>query len=227
MFILRWSASLLTVISLSGGLAQLAAQQPPPTGLTLATDPGMAVLPPRGLDRIEAELELARSELHTAEAEKAAAGERRSRRQGEAEVKKHEISTLEARTKLAEKMKDESGKASVTAEKKVGEREKVLLEREADLHKTEVEVADKRRALAEASQEALGTELEVARRRQERSRVTVAGPEASQLDQVIRELEGKALEAQRHRAQARADLADKEKQLVDRRIEIFQAQAAR
>jgi hypothetical protein len=72
----------------------------------------------------------------------------------------------------------------------------------------EAELADKRGALADASQSALETERALARRRAERSRVTVAGPQVSRLDQVIREVEEKVLEAQRDRAQATADAAE-------------------
>ena len=215
------STSLVMVAAVAGGVARIAAQQP------TMIDPGMAALPPREVDRIEAELGLARADLRAAEAEKTAADERRSRTQGEVEVKKREISTLDARMKLADKTKNESEKASLAAEKRVGEREKALLERRADLHKTEAESADKRRALADASRRALETELKLARRRGERSRVTVVGPQMSHLDQVIRELEGKVLEAQRDRAQATAEVAEKEEQLVERRIAIFRAQAAK
>src|SRR5205823_2386446 len=156
---------------------------PPPPSI----DAGMTLVPARGTDRIEAGLELAKNDARDADADKAAALDHRSRAKAELEVKKREISTVDARIKLADKEKNESGKAALGAEKKVAEREKELLERREDLAKAEVDVADKRAAFARASQTALESELELARRRDERSRLA-PGPEATHLDQVILEL---------------------------------------
>jgi hypothetical protein len=231
------STSLITVAALSSGVSRLAAQQPtprppaqsavaPPAVAPQGTDAGVSLVPPRGTERIEADLELAKNDARYTDADKAAALDRRSRAQAETEVKKREISTIDARMKLADKEKNESQKASLAAEKNVAEREKDLLERRADLAKSEVEVADKRAAFARASRTALESELDLARRRGERSRLTTPGPEATHLDQMILELARKVLEGQRDRAQAEADLADKEKQLSERRLAVFRAQTA-
>ena len=70
-------------------------------------------------------------------------------------------------------------------------------------------------------------ELELARRRDERSGLTASSPEVTHLDQVILELERKVFEATQHdKAQAAAELADKEKQLTDRGIAVLQAPTA-
>jgi hypothetical protein len=190
-------------------------------------DAGTTLVPPRGADRIEAELQSAKRNARLADADKRAALDRKSRAEAQTEVKKHEISTIEAKMKLAGKEKNEAQKASLASEKTVAERDKERLERLADLVSSEVEVADKRAEFARAGQKALEAELELARQRDARSRLTTPGPEAAKLDQVIVELAGKVLEAQRDRADAEAGLVDKEKQLAERRIAVFRAETAR
>jgi chromosome segregation ATPase len=224
----RLSLSLITVAAFSSGVSRLAAQQPavPPPATTPRPvfDPGAALVPPRGIDRIEADLELVKNDARFRDADKAAATDHRARAEAETEVKKHEISTIEARMKLADKEKNQAEKSSLAAQKKVAEQERQLLERRAELAKTEIDVADKRAEFARASRTALESELELARQRDARSRLAAADSQAAHLDAVILELSRKVLEAQRDRADVEANVAGKEKQLSERRLAVLQAQ---
>jgi hypothetical protein len=226
------SRSFVTLVVLSSSVTLLAAQEPAVPATPVAPrrpvmDAGTTLVPPRSVDRIQAELDLAKRNARLADGDEAAALERKSRAEAQTEVKKHEISTIEAKMKLADKEKNEAQKASLTSEKTVAERDKERLERLADLVSAEVEVADKRAAFARAGQKALEAELELARQRDARSRLTTPGPEATKLDQTILDLASKVLEAQRDRADAEADLVGKEKQLAERRIAVFRAETAR
>jgi hypothetical protein len=225
------SSSFVTLVALSSSVMRLVAQEPavpaPVAPRHPVMDAGTTLVPPRSADGIQAEIDLAKRNARLADADKTAALDRKSKAEAQTEVKKHEISTIEARMKLADKEKNEAQKASLASEKTVAERDKERLERLADLVSAEVEVADKRAAFSRAGQKALEAELELARRRDARSRLTTPGPEATKLDQAILELASKVLEAQRDRADAEAGLVDREKQLAERRIAVFRAETAR
>jgi hypothetical protein len=143
------------------------------------------------------------------------------------EVKKQEISTIDARIKLADKSKQETDKITLTAEKKVNERQKTFLERREALHAAEIEEAKASKKLADQSTKALELELQLAQRRQARARAPAGDPTALlSMDQVIRDLEKKTLEAQRDVAQAEKDHAGKHEDIAKRRLELYQAQIA-
>ena len=72
------------------------------------------------------------------------------------EVKKQEISTLDAQRKLAEKSKQEAEVATFEAEKKDAERHKQFLEQRVSLHQAEKDAAKARKNLAEAAAEGTG-----------------------------------------------------------------------
>lgn len=219
------------LLALSSSVVRLGAQEPAvPTPVAPprpVLDAATNLVPPRSPDGIEAEVDLAKRNARFADAEKAGALDRKSKAEAETEVKEHEISTIEARMKLADKEKNEAKKTSLASEKTVAERDRQLLARLAELAKSEVDVADKRAAFARAGQKALEAELELNRQREARTRLTTPGPETTKLDQVILDLAGKVLEAQRDRSAAEGSLVDKEKQLAERRIAVFKAEAAR
>ena len=143
------------------------------------------------------------------------------------EVKKQEISTLDAQRKLAEKSKQEAEVAAFEAEKKDAERHKQFLERRVSLHQAEKDAAKARKSLAEATQKALELELQLANRRGERDRT--AGTDAAvamRHENVIRELERKVLEALRTAAEREKQVADKHQDIAKRRLELYQAELA-
>jgi hypothetical protein len=142
-------------------------------------------------------------------------------------VKKQEISTIDARIKLADKQKAETDKITFTAEKKVAERQKEFLERREALHDAEIDQAKAAKQRASAEQKALELELQLAGRRADRARVGPSDPTlALQHDAVIRELERKTLEAQRQQAEAAKDVASRDQDIAKRRLDLYQAQMA-
>jgi hypothetical protein len=183
------------------------------------------VIPARSPERIRTELEAARAAEREADARIIEASTRRSETKSMVEVKKQEGSTVNARIKLADKQKQEGEKASLEAEKKVTERQKQFLERREALHGAELDQAKAAKRLAQTSQQALDMELQLAGRRADRAQV--AGTDATatlRLDEVIRELERKTLEAQRQRAEAAKDVASRDQDIAKRRLDLYQAQ---
>ena len=185
------------------------------------------VIPTRSPDRIQRQLEIAKANAREADVNIAASTEAKTRTKGMVEVKKQEISTIDARIKLADKSKQETDKITLQAEKKVNERQKEFLERRGALHSTEVDEAKAAKKLAEATTKALELEQQLAQRRASRVQGPTADPTTVlKQDEVIRELERKTLEAQQQQAQAQKDLAAKDEDIAKRRLELYQAQAA-
>lgn len=185
------------------------------------------VLPARSVSRIRADLDDARSDEREAEAERTRHNDERERTKAMVEVKKREISTIDARRKLAEKSKQEAEKVTLQAEKKDAERYKAFLERRAQLHEAEADRSEAAKSLAQATRRMLELELQLTARREERARTAGLDPFATRRhDAVIAELETRVLDADRKRAEAQKRLADKDVNLVRRRTELHRAQSA-
>ena len=199
-----------------------------PAAPTVASALGFIdVLPARSPVRIQALLESAKAAERDADADLIQATDHKASTKGVTEVKKREISTIDARIKVADKSKQDAEKVSLEAEKKGLERQKDFLERRGALHSSEIDAAKAAKKLARVSQSGLELELQLADRRAERAKVAGRDPVATlSHDDVIRELERKTLEAQQSRAQAAKDLAARDEDLAKRRLELYTAQTA-
>ena len=208
--------------------AAAAVSTSPTAGRSVAEALGFIdVIPARSVERIRTELQSAKAEEREADARISETNSQRERTKAMIEVKKRELSTVEARIKLADKQKAEADKTTLTAEKKIGERQKQFLERRAALHGAELDQAKAAKRRADVSQKALELELQLAGRRSDRARVATTDPTlALQQDEVIRELERKTLEAQREQAEAAKDVAARDQDIAKRRLDLYQAQMA-
>jgi hypothetical protein len=183
------------------------------------------ILSPRSSDRILRAIEQAKVEQREADAEFKEQEALETQVKAMVEVKKQEVSTLDAQRKLAAKNKREAEVATFEAEKKDAERHKQFLERRVMLHEAEQDAARARMNLAESTQKALELELQLASRRIGRDATTDPGT-TMRHESVIRELERKVLEAQRVQAEREKQVADKHQDIAKRRLELYQAQAA-
>jgi hypothetical protein len=207
--------------------AGVAAPAPGTRAAALSSLGFVEILTPRAPQRIQQEIEEAKLEQREAEAE---FNERRGLEEqvkAMVEVKKQEISTLDAQRKLAERSKQEAEAASFEAEKKDAERHKQFLEKRVSLHQAEKDAAKAKGSLAQAAQKALELELQLSNRRAERDRTAGADAAASlRHENVVRELERRVLEAQRVQAEREKQLADRHQDIAKRRLELYQAQIA-
>lgn len=205
-----------------------AAAASPTAGRTVAEALGFIdVIPARSAERIQNELAAAKADETEADARIAEMSSQRAQTKAMTEVKKQEISTIDARLKLADKQKSEADKTTFTAEKKVAERQKQFLERREALNGAELDQAKAAKRKAEAEQKALEMELQLAGRRNDRARVAGTDPTLTlKNDEVIRELERKTLEAQRQQAEAAKDVAARDQDIAKRRLDLYQAQMA-
>jgi hypothetical protein len=185
----------------------------------------LELVPSRSMERIQRELDEAKLDKKDAEADLAARQQQEAEVKAMVDVKKQEVSSIDARKKLAEKSKQEVEKTSLEAEKKDAERFKQFLEKRVELHRAEKESAKAEIARADATASALELELELGRRRGERSSLTDPAA-ALRSDNVVHELERKLLEARRTAADKGKDAADKQVDISKRRLDLYQAQAA-
>jgi hypothetical protein len=140
------------------------------------------------------------------------------------ESKKVEIVRIKERVNVAKKENREADRVGLEAERKAAEREIDLLEVREQLRQAETELEVKRIELASLTQKALQLELQLATRRAGRSRTPVGGAGGASLDRVIGELEKQTLEAQRAQAASTADVSDGEITVIDRRLDLLDAQ---
>ncbi len=209
------------------------AAAPAPAGITpssraaaLSSLGFVEILSPRSVERIQRQIDEAKSDQREAETEYAEQQGLEGQVKAMVEVKKQEVSTLDAQRKLAEKSKQEAEVASFEAEKKDAERHKQFLEKRVALHQSEKDAAKAKKNLAEASQKALELELQLANRRADRDRAASDPAATMRHENVIRELERKVLEAQRVEAEREKQVADKHQDIAKRRLELYQAQSA-
>jgi hypothetical protein len=207
------------------GPAAVAAPAPGSRAAALSSLGFVEILTPRPTDRIQREIDEAKLDQREAETEITDRQGLEDQVKAMVEVKKQEVSTLDAQRKLAEKSKQEGEVASFEAEKKDAERHKQFLEKRVSLHQAEKETAKARKALAQSAQKALELELQLANRRGERDRAATSDAAvALRHENVIRELERKVLEAQRAQAEREKQVADKHQDIAKRRLELYQAQ---
>ena len=207
--------------------AAVAMPAAPSRAAVLSTLGFVEILRPRPADRIQRAIEEAKGDLREAEAEYSEQQELESQVKAMVEVKKQEVSTLDAQRKLAEKSKQEAEVATFEAEKKDAERHKQFLERRVSLHQAEKDAAKARKNLAESTRKALELELQLSNRRADRDRTAPSDHAAAMRNEnVVRDLERKVLEAQRVEAEREKQVADKHQDIAKRRLELYQAQVA-
>ena len=140
------------------------------------------------------------------------------------ESKKVEIGRLKERTNAAKKENRDADRLGLEAERKAAEREIELLKGREELRRAEIEFEITRANLASLTAKALQLELQLAIRRAGRLRTPVGGAGGASLDRVIGELEKQTLEAQREQAESTIDVANREMTVIDRRLELLEAQ---
>lgn len=207
--------------------AAVAAPAAPGRASALSSLGFVEILTPRSTDRIQRAIEAAKLDQREADAEYNEQEGLEGQVKAMVEVKKQEVSTLDAQRKLAEKSKQEAEVATFEAEKKDAERHKQFLEKRVSLHQAEKDAAKARKNLAESTEKALELELQLANRRADRDRTSATDAAATmRSENVIRDLERKVLEAQRLEAEREKQVADKHQGIAKRRLELYQAQVA-
>jgi hypothetical protein len=214
------SRSLLLVLVLWIAPMGLMAQSTRPSGF----DSFVMLVAPRDTNSIKRSLRAATEAGTLAESRRKQAETMRLGARARIEAKKVEIVRIKERVNVARKENREADRVGLEAERKAAEREIDLLKVREELRQSETELETKRAELAGLSQKTLQLELQLATRRVGRSRAPGGGAGGASLDRVIGELEKQTLEAQRAQAGSSADVSDQEIRVIDRRLNLLDAQ---
>jgi hypothetical protein len=215
------SGTLLVLVGLLAEPRAVAAQTAINSG---GFDSFIMLVPPRDSNAIKKQLRASIEAGGTAETRRQQAETMRLGARGRIEAKKVEIDRIKERINLARKENREADRLGLEAERKAAELEIRLMERREELRRAEIDLEIKRSELAAFSQKALELELQLATRRAGRLRKPGGGATGASLDRVIGELEKQTLEAQRAQAASSIDVADREIVVIDRRLELLDAQ---
>jgi hypothetical protein len=211
---------LLTLMALLTGGSTLQGQ----TAAVSKFDSFIMLVPPRDSQTIKKEIRAAAAAETTAEKARQQAETMRLGASSRIEFKKVEINRIKERITLAKKENREADRVGLEAERKAAEREIELLRRREELRDAETVLETKRAELAGLTKQALELELQLAVRRAGRRRGPVGGAGGASLDRVIGELEKQTLEAQRAQSASNIELSDQEIRVLDRRLEMLDAQ---
>jgi hypothetical protein len=187
-------------------------------------DSFLLLVAPRDTNTIKRDLRAAIEAAKLAETRRGQTETMRLGARARIEAKKVEIVRLKDRINVAKRENREADRLGLEAERKAAELEIRLLERREELRQAEIELETRRAELADFTQKALALELQLATRRKGRNRKPVGGTGGASLDRVIGELEKQTLEAQRAQASSGIEVADAEIQVIDRRLELLDAQ---
>jgi hypothetical protein len=187
-------------------------------------DSFLLLVPPRDSITIKRSLKAAVEAGTLAESRRQQAETMRLGARARIEAKKVEIVRIKEKVGVAKKENREADRVGLEAERKAAEREIDLLKVREELRQVETDLETKRAELAGITQKALQLELQLAIRRAGRSRAPAGGAGDTSQDRVIGELEKQTLEAQREQAAATVDVADREIRVLDRRLDLLDAQ---
>ena len=194
------------------------------------TDSMLVVVELREESAIQYDYDIAVSRKSAAETREAASRFFQTRAVTKIKIKESEMDALKARSDQAKSERNDVQRNQYEAERKFADVEKKLLERREQLRRQEISFAKAEIDYHEAEIEAYHHELELARARMQR--VDIDRDEPSQerleaawkLDQKVRDMEGKTLDAKGRAAHKQQDLAKQSVQIFDARKRVWQAQ---
>lgn len=190
-------------------------------------DSGIVLIPVRSLDEIQADIADAKNRLSVAEARVPVVEGAEKQAQMQIDPWTKQIDLVKAKVDVAKSEKNESAKTALEAEKNALERQKSLAENNYDLRKAETDLAKAHSEWIATQLRAWEFEQELAMKRVERDALVKSGTTAiglAAVDQIVRNLERKTLGAQKDEADKSGNRADKEKNMVSKRIKILETQ---
>ncbi|HEV7364510.1 MAG TPA: hypothetical protein VGN76_01555 [Gemmatimonadales bacterium] len=196
---------------------------PPPTPAVSerpSADPSVVAraitLPLQSESQIQEAMSAAETDLRRAQARLATANENRARLKAMAEQQRARLREIEVRRKQAEKEKRKTDQSVLEAEKRAGERQQRWAEEVQSVGDAELDAARQACLVAFAKHQALDRELQLAQMRNH--------PRADEGSRMVRgELERQTLEAQLKYRKLAHELARKEEDVADKRIQLYKA----
>ncbi len=194
------------------------------------TDSMLVIVELRRESDIQYDHDVAVSKKAAAETREASANFFQTRAITKIKIKESEMDALKARIDQAKSERNDVRRNQLEAERKFADVEKKLLERREQLRRQEISFAKAEIEFHDAEIKAYQNELELARVRLQRVDIDRDEPSderfesAWKLDQAIRDLEGKTLDAKGEAAHKQQDLAKQSVEIFDARKRVWQAQ---
>lgn len=192
-----------------------------------ALDSALVLIPARPMEDIQADVTEATNRLFVAQARVPFIEGAEKQAQLQVDPWSKQIDLIKAKIDAAQSEKNKSAEVALEAEKSVLERQKNLAENNYDLRKAETDLAKANSEWVASQVKSLKFEAELAKKRAERAELLKGGTSAVGLaatDQSIRDFEKRALEAQKDEADKSGNRADKEKNIVSKRIKMLETQ---
>lgn len=194
-----------------------------PAQPAVQSDTSWVVIPLRPQDQIQADLQVARSYYDNAKIRHSKALEGQVLLDPLIASRQAQIDSLKKGQDLAKKEKREVDATAFEVAKKAAEQIRDMLVEQKELRTAELEATQAEVEWSEAAQKALESEMELARKCDERKAVAPGGgtqATGEQLDLLIREIQTRTLEGQRVQADKLNKMAEKQKEVTDRRLKF-------
>jgi len=210
--------------------ADSATVAPSPPASSTVDDSLIALVPIRGKEEIQRDLDAATARRTRAERDIEKAKVMQSRAQAEISAKALELQTIKTNLGLAKKEKNDVAKSQWDSKKRLAELEKTLLERRGELRAQEIALAEEMRDEAEATAKAFDAELELAVKRELRGGIQGKGDTPGVIDALARAdldivtAQQQTLERQIEAADHRQSVAAKQVEIAKRRKQVLDAQ---
>ena len=193
----------------------------------LALDEFLVLVPIRLQDDIQADIDESSRDEARAKDEKLNAENLERLARDQLDAQKEEIDAIKARLKIAKNEDREADVAVLESDQKLAEGAKRLLEKRREMRRKEIDGWDTAARLAAATRKAAEFELELANARDQ---LRERGPHETgegfrRLQRRVNEFEKRTLEAQKERAELRAKVAQKERDVVNSRLELLKTRS--
>lgn len=197
----------------------------PNPAAALGPDSFLVVVPVRDTMTIKRDISAVIQERRQADRDRAQAEGLKQSARARIARKQTEIGGIERQQKLFKSQKREADAIALEADKKAAEQEKDLIERRASLRDAEIELEKKRTEMLDTRRQALELELQLANRRLDQARAgNPGGPAGARIKQVLNDLEKRTLETQQKEVDKSKELADRQKDIIQKRLQILDAQ---
>jgi chromosome segregation ATPase len=198
------------------------ADSPAPAVVTVQ-DAAVDIIAPRSAEEISADMEALAARKTQLQKRIVGTQEQLAKCTAKIEVKEKEIELLESRVDAAEESKNTAEVARIEAEQQVAENLLTVYKAEKEVREAELEAGEGESAFLDATQSALTMETELARKRMEREKA-LGGGTLSTLGALVRELEGKTLQAKIAASEMREASAGRETAVMVRLRRLMEAQ---
>ena len=195
-------------------------------------DVDITLIPSRSLDTIRGDRKATEEAKNEAKSDRTAAEEYLEEAKARIEVCKSEIDMIEAKVELAKEQEDETEKTHLETQVKIKKLQLKSLEARKKMREAERDFADTRRRAAEVLDEFLKKEIRLSEKRDDLITLSTSNERQADPDVIerlrteIRDLEHQCLEILKDALNKQKDKANEEKDVVEKRLKLFEAQHA-